>query len=613
MGLCDGRVAIVTGAGRGIGREHALSLAGQGAKVVVNDLGGNVRRHRRRRSARPQQVVDEIEGMGGEAVANGDDVSDWEGAAAPGQHGRRARSAASTSLVNNAGILRDRMLDQHDRGGVGRRHQGAPQGHVRARPAGPPPTGASRSKAGKTVDGRIINTTSLSGIYGNAGQTNYGAAKAGIAAFTDHRRAGARPLRRHRQRHRPGRAHPHDRGPRHGPETDEEQGAAARPAGSPRSSPGWPRPESQGRDRPGLRGVRPGAGGRRGLAPRPRARPGRRPDEARADRGRAAGRAPGPTPAWTARTAAGRSPRRRSSSASTERSGGPTMPINPDAVGATSPSPVEHVLDVEGRAALRRRRRRRHERAGVHHREHRTASSSRCCPTFAVVRRLGPGQRAVGHIGTFNPAMLVHGEQARRRCTSPIPAEGTVDGHVEDRRHLRQGQGRGRGHRDRAPCWPAASRCSRRGRRRSSAARAAGAATAARRGPRNVPPERGPDHAVTYQTRPTRRCSTGSRATATRCTPTRRSPRMGGFDRPILHGLCTYGFTGRALLHALCGSDPARFQRMEGRFSSPVMPGDALTVVDVGHRRRRGRLHDGDAGRHRRHRPGAVPLRQLSA
>ena len=107
-GLCEGRVAIVTGAGRGIGREHALSLARQGAKVVVNDLGGNVDGSGGDTSP-AQQVVDEIVAMGGEAVANGDNVADWEGAQ------RMINTAVETfgdlhALVNNAGILRDRVL-----------------------------------------------------------------------------------------------------------------------------------------------------------------------------------------------------------------------------------------------------------------------------------------------------------------------------------------------------------------------------------------------------------------------------------------------------------------------------------------------------------------------
>ena len=108
MGICDGRIVVITGAGRGIGREHALEFASQGAKIVVNDLGAEV--DGTGSSAGPAgQVVDEIRGMGGEAVANGDDVSDYEGA------GRLIQTAIDTFggldvLVNNAGILRDRML-----------------------------------------------------------------------------------------------------------------------------------------------------------------------------------------------------------------------------------------------------------------------------------------------------------------------------------------------------------------------------------------------------------------------------------------------------------------------------------------------------------------------
>ncbi len=180
-GLCEGRVCIVTGAGRGIGREHALMLAAEGAKVVVNDLGGS--RDGEGSDAGPaQEVVDEITAAGGTAVANTDDISDWEGAE------RLIQQAVSTYgqldvLVNNAGILRDRMLANmseaewdsvikvHLKGTAGPSHFAA--AHWR-----------DRSKAGEDVAGRLINTTSPSGIYGNIGQTNYGAAKAGIASFT---------------------------------------------------------------------------------------------------------------------------------------------------------------------------------------------------------------------------------------------------------------------------------------------------------------------------------------------------------------------------------------------------------------------------------------------
>lgn len=179
--LCEGRIAIVTGAGRGIGREHALSLAAQGAAVVVNDVGAGV--DGSGGDASPaQQVVAEIEAMGGRAVANGDDISTWDGA-------QRLITTAIEAygdlhvVVNNAGILRDRMLTNmteaewdaviqvHLKGTFG------PSRHAAA-------YWREQVKAGNAVSGRIINTTSVSGIYGNPGQTNYGAAKAGIAAFT---------------------------------------------------------------------------------------------------------------------------------------------------------------------------------------------------------------------------------------------------------------------------------------------------------------------------------------------------------------------------------------------------------------------------------------------
>jgi NAD(P)-dependent dehydrogenase (short-subunit alcohol dehydrogenase family) len=179
--LCEGRICIVTGAGGGIGREHALLLAAHGAKVVVNDLGGTM--DGSGSSIGPAQVVvDEIVAAGGEAVANTDDVSDWDGAK------RMVQQAIDTFggidvLVNNAGILRDRMLvnmDESEWDAVIKVHlKGtfAPARHAAA-------YWRDRSKAGHDVDARIINTTSVSGIYGNPGQANYGAAKMGIAALT---------------------------------------------------------------------------------------------------------------------------------------------------------------------------------------------------------------------------------------------------------------------------------------------------------------------------------------------------------------------------------------------------------------------------------------------
>jgi len=180
--LCEGRVAIVTGAGRGIGREHALSLAAHGAKVVVNDLGGNIDGSGGDLSP-AQQVVSEIKGMGGEAIANGESVSNWEGAQ------RLINSAIETYgdlhvVVNNAGILRDRVLanmTEEEWDAVINVHLKGTFAPSRWAAA----YWREQAKAGKPVSGRIINTTSVSGIYGNPGQTNYGAAKAGIAAFTN--------------------------------------------------------------------------------------------------------------------------------------------------------------------------------------------------------------------------------------------------------------------------------------------------------------------------------------------------------------------------------------------------------------------------------------------
>ncbi len=172
---------MVTGSGRGIGREHALSLARHGAHVVVNDVGAGVDGSGGDLSP-AQQVVQEIEAMGGRAVANGDDISTWAGAE------RLIATAVETfgdlhAVVNNAGILRDRMManmSEEEWDAVIKVHLKGTFAPSRFAAA----WWRDRSKAGHEVDGRIINTSSVSGIYGNIGQANYGAAKAGIAAFT---------------------------------------------------------------------------------------------------------------------------------------------------------------------------------------------------------------------------------------------------------------------------------------------------------------------------------------------------------------------------------------------------------------------------------------------
>jgi NAD(P)-dependent dehydrogenase (short-subunit alcohol dehydrogenase family) len=179
--LCEGRVAIVTGAGRGLGRAHAMALAAQGARVVVNDLGGAV--DGSGASAGPADaVVEEIQGAGGIAVPNADDCADWEGAASLVQTALNAFGRLDV-VVANAGILRDRMLvnmTPEDWDGVMRVHLRGTFCTVQRAAA----YWRERSKAGEAVDGRIICTSSAAGLYGNIGQANYAAAKAGIAAFT---------------------------------------------------------------------------------------------------------------------------------------------------------------------------------------------------------------------------------------------------------------------------------------------------------------------------------------------------------------------------------------------------------------------------------------------
>jgi NAD(P)-dependent dehydrogenase (short-subunit alcohol dehydrogenase family) len=177
----EGKVAIVTGAGRGIGREHALALARAGAKVVVNDLGAALSGEGHDDTP-AQQVVQEIEALGGEAAANDANVADFEQAGAMVQQAID-RFGRLDILVNNAGILRDRMLvnmsEQEWDAVINVHLKGhfAPTRHAAAH-------WRELSKAGKHVRARVVNTSSPSGVFGNIGQGNYGAAKAGIAAFT---------------------------------------------------------------------------------------------------------------------------------------------------------------------------------------------------------------------------------------------------------------------------------------------------------------------------------------------------------------------------------------------------------------------------------------------
>jgi NAD(P)-dependent dehydrogenase (short-subunit alcohol dehydrogenase family) len=181
MGALDGRVAIITGAGRGLGREHALLFAREGAKVVVNDLGGAADGTGDDRTA-AQQVADEITAAGGEAVANGDSVASWEGAQ------RLVNTAIEAFgdldvLVNNAGILRDRVvvnMTEEEWDAVIAVHL---KGHF-----APTRWAAAywreQHKAGVTKPRNLVHTSSTSGLFSNPGQANYGAAKSGIATLS---------------------------------------------------------------------------------------------------------------------------------------------------------------------------------------------------------------------------------------------------------------------------------------------------------------------------------------------------------------------------------------------------------------------------------------------
>jgi NAD(P)-dependent dehydrogenase (short-subunit alcohol dehydrogenase family) len=181
MGALEGRVAIITGAGRGLGREHALLFAAEGAKVVVNDLGGDMHGEGGDPSA-AMETVAEITALGGEAVVNGENVADWNGAE------RLVRQAVDTYgrldvLVNNAGILRDRVIINMTEAewdaviNVHLKGHFAPTHHAGV-------YWREQSKAGNEVNASIIHTTSTSGLFANPGQANYDSAKSGIATLS---------------------------------------------------------------------------------------------------------------------------------------------------------------------------------------------------------------------------------------------------------------------------------------------------------------------------------------------------------------------------------------------------------------------------------------------
>ena len=254
------------------------------------------------------------------------------------------------------------------------------------------------------------------------------------------------------------------------------------------------------------------------------------------------------------------------------------MPINPDAVGATG-APFRHAWDGDdvilyalgvGAGAV----------DPLQELQFTTENSQDTelvvLPTMAVVLGVG-GSGAFRSIGSFNPAMLVHGEQAVA-LHGPIPTSGEVETVGTITGIYDKGKGAvievtstSTDTRTGDPLFTTVMSAFIRGEGGFGGDRGPS-------GPKNSAPERAPDHTVTYATRPDQALLyrlSGDR------NPLHSDPAFaafGGFDRPILHGLCTYGFTGRGLLHLLCGSDPSRFTSMEGRFSSPVLPGEALTV-----------------------------------
>jgi acyl dehydratase len=248
------------------------------------------------------------------------------------------------------------------------------------------------------------------------------------------------------------------------------------------------------------------------------------------------------------------------------------MPLNPDAVGSvsepstaswTSKDTLLYAVSVgagTGELAFTT--------------ENTKDVAQKVLPTYPVVIPGGTG--AMRDIGTFNPALLVHGSQSVT-LHQPLPVEGTAT--IVGKVAAMYDKGKAAvvvlestaTAADGSPLYTTGSSVFIRGEGGWGGDRGPS-------GPQNVPPEREPDHEITYQTSPDQ--ALVYRLNGDR-NPLHSDPSfaaMGGFDRPILHGLCTYGFTGRALLHAVCGGDSANFRHMEGRFASPVIPGEALTV-----------------------------------
>ena len=251
------------------------------------------------------------------------------------------------------------------------------------------------------------------------------------------------------------------------------------------------------------------------------------------------------------------------------------MPLNPEAVGTigeayeaswTSKDALLYVVGIgAGTTEL------------AYTTENTNGVDQQVFPTFAVVVGWGSGS-TMRNIGTFNPALLVHGQQAiTMHKALPVTGSASLQSQViamydKGKAAVVVTETNATDRSDGQPLFTNVSSAFIRGEGGWGGDRGPS-------GPQNVPPQRSPDHQVTYQTSPDQ--ALVYRLSGDR-NPLHSDPSfaaMGGFDRPILHGLCTYGFTGRALLHTLCGSDANRFRHIEGRFASPVLPGDALTVA----------------------------------